>query len=130
MTTKLTVKERRFIDAYLGSCNGNATQAIIVSGYSTTRNVKSAGVMGTKVLAKGRVRAEVDRRLARATRSSILTADQRDAILSLIADSDADDHNRIAAIKELNKCSGRHSIKHVLDVTETLSDIIAGSRGK
>lgn len=115
--TKLTLKERRFVDAYLGSAAGNGTKAIVASGYSTTKNAKSAGVMATKLLAKDRIRAEIKRRVNRETQASILTAEQRDAILSTIASGNREASNaRIRAIAELNKCGGRHSIKHVVDL--------------
>lgn len=127
-TIKLTVKERRFIDAYLGSAHGNGTKAIVASGYSTTRNVKSAGVMATRLLAKSRIRAEINRRLNRATATSILTAERRDQLLSTIATDGFHEHNRISAIKELNKCTGRHSVRHVLEGKLTLEQVLGDSR--
>ncbi len=69
-------------------------------------------------------------RTAAGTKKSILTAEQRDEHLSkLVLSPITPPTTQVSAIKEMNICSGRHSIKHVLDATETLSDIIAGSRG-
>jgi len=128
MTTKaLTVRERRFIGAFMGSAHGNATLAALTAGY--TRNRASAAQIASRLLRKVNIRAVIDARASRAAAQEILTADQRDARLSVIALRN-DDAVAVAAIRELNKCSGRHSIKHVLDVTEKLSDIIAGSRQK
>ena len=60
---KLTVKQRRFVGAYL--LEGNATQAAIEAGYS----VKTARFMGAENLTKPNIRAHVDaaqqRQLAR-----------------------------------------------------------------
>lgn len=123
----VSLKERRFVDAYLGSCNGNATEAALAAGY--TANRKSASVLGVRLLGKVKIRALVQAREKKLEVKEILTADQRDKRLSQIASQSKEDAHVISAIKELNKCSGRHSIKHVLDVTEKLSDIIAASRG-
>lgn len=127
MARGLNVRERRFVDAYLGSCGGNGTRAVLAAGITSNR--KSAGVIAVRLLANVRVRAAIEKRSARATEDSIATADERDKKLTrILRHPQPDDSTRIAAIRELNKCSGRHSIKHVLDVTEKLSDIIAGSR--
>lgn len=125
--TKLSLKEQRFVDAYLGSCNGNATEAALTAGY--TRNRKSAAELGSRLLRKVKIRAVIEKRQAAQTAQEIADAAERDKVLSSILRLDSiEARDRIAAIKELNKCSGRHSIRHVQDVTERLSDIIAGSR--
>lgn len=125
-TPKLTQKERRFVDAFLGSCNGNGSEAAIAAGYAPG----SARVTASRLLTKANIKAAVDARNAKAEEKSIASADERDKILSGLArlTEPSDRAHIISAIKELNKCSGRHSIKHVLDVTEKLSDIIAASR--
>jgi phage terminase small subunit len=125
MTKTLTLKEQRFVDAYLGSAGGNGVLAARLAGYQQTE--KALRVTASRLLVKANIRDAVAARVKEQTRKSILTADERDKILSTIA-SRGEDAARIRAIAELNRCSGRHSIKHVLDVTETLSDIIAGSR--
>ena len=56
--TKLTQKQRRFIDEYIIS--GNATQAAIKAGYSK----KTAAVTATENLRKPNVKAEIKRRNA------------------------------------------------------------------
>jgi hypothetical protein len=125
----LNVRERRFIDAYLGSCGGNATEAAIAAGYRA-RTRKVAQNRGTRLLSKALIRAAIDKRLAKAETRAILTAEERDTLLSRMAKNPTIPPSvQVSAVKELNKCSGRHSIRHVLDVTEKLSDIIAGSRG-
>jgi phage terminase small subunit len=128
VTKPLTVKERRFIDGYLGSCAGNATQAYRLAGYKA-RTANVAASSAHKLLRKPKIVAAVTARQRRRTTAAILTAEQRDQHLSSLALNPlVPAATQVSAIKELNKCSGRHSIKHVLDVTESLSDIIAGSR--
>lgn len=123
----LTLKERRFLDAYLGSCNGNATAACRAAGYAGSDKV--LGVQGVRLLRKARIAEAVAKRNAKAEEKGIAAAEERDTILSGIArlTDAADRRHIISAIKELNKCSGRHTIKHVLDVTEKLADIIGAA---
>ncbi len=128
MKIRLTLKERRFVDAYLGHCGGNATAAVRAAGYGATTS-QAQRVQGSRLLTKANVQQAIKGRAAAVTKKSILTAEQRDEYLSRVAlHPDVPWATQVSAIKELNKCSGRHSIKHVLDVTETLADIIAGSR--
>lgn len=121
----LTLKERRFVDAYLGSAKGNGTEACRLAGYRGSRKV--LGIQAGRMLAKAGVRAVIADRVARQTAHAILTADQRDARLSEIALL-ADHTVAVAAIRELNKCGGRHSIKHVIDGRLTLEQVIMESR--
>lgn len=124
---KLSVKEQRFVDAYLGSCNGNATASCRAAGYAGADKV--LGIQGVRLLGKARIRAVINKRLAAASEKGIATAEERDKRLSEIMRMSTTELGPvIAAIRELNKCSGRHSIKVNLDVTERLSDIIAASR--
>jgi phage terminase small subunit len=121
----LNLRQRRFVDAFLGSANGNATRAAIAAGYSP----KTAQPASARLLSHVMVQQALKWRQARETKRSILTADERDEHLSKLALSPAvPPATQVSAIKELNKCSGRHSIRHVLDVTDKLSDIVAGSR--
>ena len=59
---KLNVRERRFVDAYLGSCHGNGTEAAIASGYTQSKNRRNAAVLATRLLRKVNIRAEIDLR--------------------------------------------------------------------
>lgn len=122
---RLPLKRRRFIDAFLGSANGNATQAALDAGYSP-RTAKS---QGSEILTFPDVKLAIAQRLVKAENRSIATADERDRRLSeIMRMRTAELGHVISAIKELNKCSGRHSIRVNLDVTEKLADIIAASR--
>lgn len=58
METKLSEKQKRFIDYYIQS--GNATQAAKLAGYST----KTAYAMGVENLRKPQIQAAVQSRLA------------------------------------------------------------------
>jgi hypothetical protein len=128
---QLTEKEQRFVTAFMGPARGNITRAAQMAGYGRTKG--SASVSGFKLLKKAKIAQAIQnvrKQQEQGTRHAILDAEARDRILSAIASSPAADHHaRIRAIAELNKCGGRHSIKHVIEGTVTLEQILAESRG-
>jgi phage terminase small subunit len=71
-TTKLlSERERRFVDAYCGQAEGNATTAARIAGYSE----KSAARIGYRLSKKVHVRSEIERRQSiRAEQSGITQA--------------------------------------------------------
>lgn len=130
----LDIRAQRFIDAYLGSAAGNGTEAARAAGYAG--NAKVLGVQSSRLLKRASIRKAIEGRQAKRTEKGILAADDRDIILSAIARGEnalggktlVSDQVRIRAIAELNKCSGRHSIKHVLDGRLTLEQALTQSR--
>ena len=123
---KPNVRERRFVDAYLGSAKANSTEAVISAGLTKNRN--SARVIGTRLLASVNVQAALPARLAKETAASILSARERDEMLSHFARTSGDIHARMRATAELNKCSGRHAVKHSTRA-DSRSNKSSGSRG-
>lgn len=123
---RLSVKERRFIDAYLGSCRGNGTEAVLAAGYVQSR--KAASITASRLLGKASIRQEVETRTVKREDRAIADAEERDKILSKLARRNISAKDRIAAIKELNKCTGRHSMKHLVEGKLTLEQAIAASR--
>lgn len=68
--TRLTVKEAKFIDSYVA--NGNIRQAAIDAGYKYTKDDKEfAGQIGTKLLERTYIKAEIDMRLRKSEKKSI-----------------------------------------------------------
>lgn len=68
--TRLTVKEAKFIDSYVA--NGNIRQAAIDAGYKYTKDDKEfAGQIGTKLLEKTYIKAEIDTRIRKSEKKSI-----------------------------------------------------------
>lgn len=53
----MTLKQQKFVRAYLGECNGNSTKAAIAAGYSEN----GASVAGTRLLANASVHAAIQR---------------------------------------------------------------------
>lgn len=63
----LTLKQRRFIDAYLGEANGNATRAARIAGYATPH------MEGHNNLKNPKIVAEIERRYRENTMSTVET---------------------------------------------------------
>ena len=103
----LTAKERRFITEY--RLDGDGANAARRAGYAP----KSAKVTASRLLEKPEIAAPIANREQERASHNIATADERDRILSAIArDTKSTNLERIKAIGELNKCSGRYSMKH------------------
>lgn len=126
----LSLKERRFVDAYLGSAAGNATAAVRAAGYSG-RSAKAQQVQGSRLLSKTKVKAALAARLQKAEAKGIATAEERDLRLSeILRMTDAELGHVIAAVRELNKCTGRHSITHNVQGKLTLEQALGESRAE
>lgn len=68
---QLSERERRFVDAFCGQAEGNATTAARIAGYSA----KSAARIGYRLSKKVHVQSEIERRQSiRATESGITQA--------------------------------------------------------
>lgn len=122
---KLNERERRFVDAFLGKCAGNATQAYIAAGYAKT----GADGAASRLLGKVSIQRAIAGRVKVLESRGILNAEQRDTILSDIARAQYQDvHARIRAISELNKSTGRHSMKFLHEGKLTLEQVLQQSR--
>ena len=83
----------------------------------------------SRLLAKANIGAAVQARVSSKTSKATLTAQERDEMLSAIAcGTEQEVRDRIRAIVELNKCSWRHSIKHLHDGRLTLQQGLGDSR--
>lgn len=112
--TRLSGKQKKFIESYLGECNLNATRAAITAGYSE----KSAAVIGHENLRKPNIRRAIDDRLS----SNVLTASESLSILSIQAKgtiSDVLDENGRFDLERVTKRQADRLIKK-LKVTEKL----------
>jgi hypothetical protein len=81
------------------------------------------------MLLKAKIQAAIAERVKRGELESIATADERDAALTqILRSAKVPAIVRISAVKELNKCTGRHSIKHLHEGQLTLAQAVAASR--
>jgi phage terminase small subunit len=78
---ELTSKQRLFVAYYLGEAKGNATQAARMAGYSSPQK------QGSQLLAKTRIRAAIESKLAKVA----MSADEVLARLSEFAAADLSD---------------------------------------
>ena len=74
VTTRLTGKQRAFIDAYLGEANYNGTQAARIAGYSDTSD-HSLEVEASRTLRIAEVQREISMRMNAARLSPELVID-------------------------------------------------------
>lgn len=94
--------------AYCGEAQGNASTAALLAGYSK----KAHGQIGYRLLKKAQIRLAIDQHAVKREDEAIADAAERDRILSKIARGSRSNLERIKAITELNKCGGRHLLKH------------------
>lgn len=98
---KLSERERRFVEAYMGQAQGNATKAAELAGYS----VKSAGRIGFRLSKKVHIQAAIGLRQDKLSEKTGVTAERVIAELGLIAFSDIrglfDEHGKLRPINEL-----------------------------
>ncbi len=106
MSKKLNIRQRKFAEFYFAS--GNTVQSAIKAGYS--KNYANANAC--KLLENVRVAEYIKELIEKAQDDRILTAKDRQAMLSDIAKNEglltAD---RIRAIDTLNKMTGEYTMK-------------------
>lgn len=93
----LSERERRFVDAYCGQAEGNATTAARIAGYSE----KSAARIGYRLSKKVHVRSEIERRQSMRAEESGITQTRVLNEVALLAFSDVthyvvDDNGEVA----------------------------------
>lgn len=122
----LSLKEQRFVDNLFGKSEGNATDAAAEAGYGNNR--ASSKQLGYRLLTKVHIQKAIATRGRAERKRNIADADERDEVLTAILREAKKLNTRIQAIKELNKCTGRHSIKHLHSGKVTLEQILGAAR--
>lgn len=113
MKDKLNARQKKFAEYYAQS--GNTVQSAIKAGYSENY----ANTNACKLLENDRVSEYIKELTAKAQQDRIITAVERQAILSDIAKSkDEETPDRIRAIDTLNKMTGEYLNK--VEVSGTL----------
>lgn len=107
---KLTEKQRRFVEAYMGEAAGNGTEAARLAGYKGS--AKTLGVVATENLAKPSVRAAIDARVA--ADPKIATRQQRQEFWTkvMLGEEDAEMRDRLKASELLGKSQADFVEKH------------------
>lgn len=99
----LTIKNKLFLDEYLGRCNYNATKAAINAGYSE----KTAYSIGAELLKKPVIQEEITRRL----KEKQLSADQILTRLSEMALGNISDFAKVESQSDLEEIENGYLIK-------------------
>lgn len=119
----LTEKQRKFVEAYMGEANGNATDAAALAGYAGDRN--QIGTMGSKNLRKPKIIAAINEVID--DDPLVLSREQLLRVWSRIAyfDDSASASDKLRATENLAKAYGMFrqiheleaNIKHDFEVT-------------
>ncbi|MCR5075085.1 MAG: terminase small subunit [Ruminococcus sp.] len=116
----MNARQKRFAEFYAQS--GNTVQSAIAAGYSETY----ANANACKLLENVRVAEYIRELNEKAQDERILTAKERQAILSDIAREGLQDADRIRAIDTLNKMTGEYTVKVTAEVNTSpkLADVM------
>lgn len=111
-------RQKRFAEYYAQS--GNAAQSAVKAGYSE----KYAGQNADKLLKNTNISEYIKQLSEKAQDERIMTAKERQALLSYIAkDDDNTPSDRIKAVDTLNKMTGEYTVK--VDTTVKTSTKLA-----
>jgi phage terminase small subunit len=140
MTNKLTEKQRRFVEAYMGKAAGNATEAARLAGYKGSENTLKA--VGSENLTKPDIAAAVKKRvesdpliLDRKARMELLSkiarGEEKDVTVSFGKANKIDPKlkERLAAMDQLAKMSGDYRETTVIEgdfVPPVVVNVVAG----
>lgn len=104
---KLSERERRFVEAFMGPAKGNATKAARLAGCPA----KGASTQGWRMLRNVEVGKAIAARRTKETEQAIMAADARDRMASAIAAANhgIDPFVALKALDMLNKVEGRYS---------------------
>jgi hypothetical protein len=125
MAGKLTEKQRRFVEAFLGPAQGNGTKAAGMAGVPR----KSCATMAWRWLRKVEVQRALVARVERKEAVGAVTAAEREqAMADLFRDKTIDLKDRLRVLDMLNRCAGAYSMTHILKGRVGISRVIALSR--
>ncbi len=117
----MTERQKKFAE-YYAQC-GNATQSAVKAGYSN----KFTNTNATKLLQNTTISNYIRKLTEKAQTDRIMTARERQALLSDLAKDDENDTaDRIRAIDTLNKMTGEYiaRVKTTIQQSDKLSDIL------
>ena len=116
---RLTLKQKRFVVAYMGEAKGNATQAARIAGYSGKDNV--LGAIGLENLKKPLISKEI----ADFVKSDPRIASRQDVLLywtELLEDESAESTHRLRASENLARCYAMFIIRTKVEGTLKVDD--------
>jgi phage terminase small subunit len=123
----LNPREQAFVDAFFAKGRANATRSAVLAGYSA----RSAASQGSRMMRKRNIQNALLARQEAKRTAAILSAEERDKLLSRIAEREEirDPKTAKSCVAELNKCDGRHSMTHHHKGRLTLEQVLEESHG-
>ena len=121
---KVSERERRFIEHYMGDAAGNATQAARLAGYSP----KTARKQGSRLLTKGHIRAALEQRTQ--DDPAVWTREARQRFWTAVASgapgyAKAALKDRLRASELLGKSQADFVERHQVDAGASLVELLA-----
>lgn len=102
---QLTVRERKFVDAYVGPANGGGVKALRLAGYLKGGKPNTLKVLASRMIRKPHIAAALEARLAKAGKESDITAERVVQELGRVALFDIrrifDDEGNLLPVSEL-----------------------------
>lgn len=123
--TQLSERERQFVELVMGKHVGNATAAY--SEAYGQKNKNAAGVNGHKLLRKTKIRLAIEQRVAKDPKGLVATREERQRFWTeFMQDAKKADAIRLRGSELLGKSQGDFVEHHVLDVGESLYELLGG----
>lgn len=112
---ELTEKQRRFVEAYVGEAQGNATKAARLAGYSG--DDRTLAVKGAEAVRNGKVARAIEDARKATTSTAVATREERQAFLSkMMRDEEIEPKDRLKACEVLGRMHGdfieKHEVEH------------------
>lgn len=113
--TKLTEKQLRFVEAFTGEAQGNATRAARLAGYGG--NEAALAVRGAELVRNRKVQEAIARATEAVRSRAIATREERQEFLTeMMRATELEPKDRIKACEVLGKIQGdfveRHEVEH------------------
>lgn len=102
---KLTERERRFVEAYMGPAAGNGTKAAQMAGYG--KNANTSHALASRLLRKVTVAAAIAERVERAEKAAVADRQERQEFYTeTMRAAELDRKDRLKAAELLGKTQG------------------------
>jgi phage terminase small subunit len=121
-SNKLSEKQRRFVNAYMGECNGNGANAAALAGYKGNRN--TLRVIAAENLTKPIIIQEIERLREFDREESVLTRKGRQIWLrKFIRRDDVKDMDKLKALDMLAKMDGDYLERRQVEASVKVDDL-------
>lgn len=139
----LTEKQRRFVEAYTGPAQGNATAAARAAGYSG--DDRALAVRGAETVRNRKVADAIAEMTAAVRKAAIMTAEERQTWLTSVVNGEVPDSvlvdgvpmeapaklkDRLTASEQLSKMQGSYTEKREVEHTGAVVQVYLPDNGR